>query len=89
MYKLTQDATNQATDLDRALQVYQFWTHKLYPKTRFKETVDRVEKLCHSKRMQVRALDRFYLFVLRSLTYIEHAVVRLHLAYGATKPMDS
>jgi replication fork protection complex subunit Csm3/Swi3 len=43
-------------DLDRVLQVYQFWTHKLYPKTRFKETVDRVEKLCHSKRMQVRVI---------------------------------
>ncbi|KAI0256839.1 replication fork protection component Swi3-domain-containing protein [Lactifluus subvellereus] len=44
---------HEATDLDRVLQVYQFWTHKLYPKTRFKEMVDRVEKLCHSKRMQV------------------------------------
>ncbi|KAI0306438.1 replication fork protection component Swi3-domain-containing protein [Multifurca ochricompacta] len=44
---------HEAADLDRVLQVYQFWTHKLYPKTRFKETVDRVEKLCHSKRMQV------------------------------------
>jgi replication fork protection complex subunit Csm3/Swi3 len=44
----------QAMDLDRVLQIYQFWSHKLYPKTRFKETVDRVEKLCHSKRMQVR-----------------------------------
>ncbi|KAH9981160.1 replication fork protection component Swi3-domain-containing protein [Lactifluus volemus] len=44
---------HEATDLDRVLQLYQFWTHKLYPKTRFKETVDRVEKLCHSKRMQV------------------------------------
>ncbi|KAH9005299.1 replication fork protection component Swi3-domain-containing protein [Lactarius hatsudake] len=44
---------HEAGDLDRVLQVYQFWTHRLYPKTRFKETVDRVEKLCHSKRMQV------------------------------------
>ncbi|KAI9466346.1 replication fork protection component Swi3-domain-containing protein [Lactarius psammicola] len=44
---------HEAVDLDRVLQVYQFWTHRLYPKTRFKETVDRVEKLCHSKRMQV------------------------------------
>ncbi|KAH9063301.1 replication fork protection component Swi3-domain-containing protein [Lactarius vividus] len=44
---------HEAADLDRVLQVYQFWTHRLYPKTRFKETVDRVEKLCHSKRMQV------------------------------------
>jgi len=49
----------QATDLDRVLQVYQFWAHKLYPKTRFKETIDRVEKLCHSKRMQVRLVFTF------------------------------
>ncbi|KAF7304927.1 Chromosome segregation in meiosis protein [Mycena kentingensis (nom. inval.)] len=34
------------------IALYQFWTHKLYPKTTFKETVDRVEKLCHSRRMQ-------------------------------------
>jgi replication fork protection complex subunit Csm3/Swi3 len=50
---LTNAMPPQATDLDRMLQIYQFWTHKLYPKTRFKETVDRVEKLCHSRRMQV------------------------------------
>ncbi|KAJ6596947.1 replication fork protection component Swi3-domain-containing protein [Mycena vulgaris] len=42
---------HEASDLNRLLQVYQFWTHRLYPKTPFKETVDRVEKLCHSKRM--------------------------------------
>ncbi|KAH9959283.1 hypothetical protein BGW80DRAFT_1369367 [Lactifluus volemus] len=44
---------HEATDLDRFLQRYQFWTHKSYPKTRFKETVDWAEKLCHSKCMQV------------------------------------
>ena len=53
-------ATLQAADLDRVLQVYQFWSHRLYPKTRFKETVDRVEKLCHSKRMQVRRSSLSY-----------------------------
>ena len=53
-YHMIDDAALQAADLDRVLQVYQFWSHRLYPKTRFKETVDRVEKLCHSKRMQVR-----------------------------------
>ncbi|KAJ7632674.1 Swi3-domain-containing protein [Roridomyces roridus] len=42
---------HEASDLNRLLQVYQFWTHRLYPKTPFKDTVDRVEKLCHSKRM--------------------------------------
>ncbi|KIK97453.1 hypothetical protein PAXRUDRAFT_824916 [Paxillus rubicundulus Ve08.2h10] len=41
-------------DLKRVLQVYHFWTHKMHPKMPFKETVSRVEKLCHSKRMQVR-----------------------------------
>ncbi|KAK7020571.1 chromosome segregation in meiosis protein [Favolaschia claudopus] len=42
---------HEAGDLNRLLQVYQFWTHRLYPKTPFKDTVDRVEKLCHSRRM--------------------------------------
>ncbi|KAJ7285779.1 replication fork protection component Swi3-domain-containing protein [Mycena rebaudengoi] len=42
---------HEASDLNRLLQVYQLWTHRLYPKTPFKDTVDRVEKLCHSKRM--------------------------------------
>ncbi|KAG0707700.1 replication fork protection component Swi3-domain-containing protein [Suillus ampliporus] len=45
---------HEQSDLHRILQVYQFWTHKLYPKTPFKDTVERIEKLCHSKRMQVR-----------------------------------
>lgn len=46
-------SSSQHSDLNRLMQVYQFWTHRLYPKTPFKDTVDRVEKLCHSKRMQV------------------------------------
>ncbi|KAG2157167.1 replication fork protection component Swi3-domain-containing protein [Suillus clintonianus] len=45
---------HELSDLHRILQVYQFWSHRLYPKTPFKDTVERVEKLCHSKRMQVR-----------------------------------
>lgn len=61
----------QATDLDRVLQIYQFWSHKLYPKTRFKETVDRVEKLCHSKRMQVCAALIYFIssFIFVSLSH--------------------
>ncbi|TFY57666.1 hypothetical protein EVJ58_g6881 [Rhodofomes roseus] len=34
-------------------EVYHYWTHKMHPKTPFRETVKRVEKLCHSKRMHV------------------------------------
>ncbi|KAF8798065.1 Swi3-domain-containing protein, partial [Phlegmacium glaucopus] len=44
---------HEATDLHRLLQVYQYWTHQLYPKTQFRDTVERVEKLCHSRRMHV------------------------------------
>lgn len=46
----------QHADLNRLLQVYQFWTHRMYPKTSFKDTVGRIEKLCHSKRMQVQKI---------------------------------
>ncbi|KAI6045776.1 replication fork protection component Swi3-domain-containing protein [Pisolithus marmoratus] len=45
---------HEHSDLNRLLQVYQFWTHRMYPKTPFRDTINRVEKLCHSKRMQVR-----------------------------------
>ncbi|KDR81656.1 hypothetical protein GALMADRAFT_221522 [Galerina marginata CBS 339.88] len=44
---------HEATDLNRLLQTYQYWTHQLYPKTQFRDTVERVEKLCHSRRMNV------------------------------------
>ncbi|KAH7914681.1 replication fork protection component Swi3-domain-containing protein [Hygrophoropsis aurantiaca] len=44
---------HEASDLGRLLQTYQFWAHKMYPKTQFGDTVERVEKLCHSKRMHV------------------------------------
>lgn len=50
----------QEADLGRLLKEYQFWTHRMYPKTQFKDTVERVEKLCHSRRMHVsRALHVF------------------------------
>ncbi|KIK57768.1 hypothetical protein GYMLUDRAFT_45958 [Collybiopsis luxurians FD-317 M1] len=42
---------HEVTDLNRLLQIYQYWTHRMYPKSQFKDTVDRVEKLCHSKLM--------------------------------------
>jgi hypothetical protein len=84
-YHLIDDTALQAADLDRVLQVYQFWTHRLYPKTRFKETVDRVEKLCHSKRMQVRCSSVSY----AAITGVERYRNRWHSAYGATRPRDS
>ena len=43
----------QEKDLQRLLRIYQFWAHEMYPKGQFRDTVGRVEKLCHSKRMAV------------------------------------
>ncbi|KAH0583820.1 hypothetical protein H2248_009419 [Termitomyces sp. 'cryptogamus'] len=44
---------HEATDLNRLLQVYGYWTHEMFPRTTFRDTVERIEKLCHSKRMHV------------------------------------
>ncbi|KAI0748160.1 replication fork protection component Swi3-domain-containing protein [Daedaleopsis nitida] len=44
---------HELSDLNRLLNVYQFWGHQMYPNTQFKDTVQRVEKLCHSKRLHV------------------------------------
>ena len=43
----------EAEDLTRLMRVYNFWTHKLHPKLKFHDTVVRIEKMCHTKRMQV------------------------------------
>ncbi|OJT04317.1 Chromosome segregation in meiosis protein 3 [Trametes pubescens] len=44
---------HEVQDLGRLLNVYQFWAHNLYANTHFTDTVQKVEKLCHSKRMNV------------------------------------
>ncbi|EIW85142.1 Swi3-domain-containing protein [Coniophora puteana RWD-64-598 SS2] len=44
---------HEMSDLGRLLRIYQFWTHKMHPKGSFKDNVEKVEKVCHSKRMQV------------------------------------
>ncbi|THH08661.1 hypothetical protein EW146_g8922 [Bondarzewia mesenterica] len=49
----TRGKGHEAADLDSVLQIYQFWTHRLYSKTKFRDSVQRIEKLCHSKRMHV------------------------------------
>ncbi|KAI0340103.1 Swi3-domain-containing protein [Trametopsis cervina] len=42
---------HEVSDLNRVLGIYQFWTHKMYPKGTFRDNVQRIERLCHSKRM--------------------------------------
>ncbi|TBU65789.1 Swi3-domain-containing protein [Dichomitus squalens] len=44
---------HELSDLNRLLTVYHFWAHEMYPNAQFIDTVQRVEKLCHSKRMHV------------------------------------
>lgn len=42
------------------MRVYNFWTHKLHPKLKFRDTVLRIEKLCHSRRLQVNLRFKFH-----------------------------
>ncbi|KAK0483700.1 Swi3-domain-containing protein [Armillaria novae-zelandiae] len=42
---------HEETDLNRLLQRYQYWTQRMFPKTQFTDTVQKIEKLCHSKVM--------------------------------------
>ncbi|KAF9520633.1 hypothetical protein BS47DRAFT_1378805 [Hydnum rufescens UP504] len=42
---------NEAKDLQRLLQMYQLWSHKMYPKTQFRDTAQKIENLCRSRRM--------------------------------------
>lgn len=42
---------NEREDLNTLISYYQLWSHKLYPKTKFIDNINRVEKLCHSQRL--------------------------------------
>ncbi|KAI5117657.1 hypothetical protein M0805_008887 [Coniferiporia weirii] len=44
---------HELADLNRLFSTYQFWAHKMYPKLQFSDTVNRVEKLCHSRRVHM------------------------------------
>ncbi|KXS17513.1 Swi3-domain-containing protein [Gonapodya prolifera JEL478] len=43
-------------DLSRLMNCYQIWAHGLYPKFAFTDAVDKIEKLCHERRMKVRCM---------------------------------
>ncbi|KZO95845.1 Swi3-domain-containing protein [Calocera viscosa TUFC12733] len=44
---------HEKDDLDRVMTLYQLWAHRMFPKRRFIDTVERVEKVCREKRMLV------------------------------------
>ncbi|KIO28155.1 hypothetical protein M407DRAFT_22634 [Tulasnella calospora MUT 4182] len=41
----------ELANLSRFIEMTQLWAHRMYPKGQFSDTVERVEKLCHSRRM--------------------------------------
>ena len=43
----------QVSDLNRLIRMYQYWAHQMYPRHTFNDTIERVEKLTHSRRMHV------------------------------------
>jgi replication fork protection complex subunit Csm3/Swi3 len=43
----------QAADLDRLMDLYQMWAHRMFPKTQFRDTIEKVERVCRQKRMLV------------------------------------
>lgn len=45
------DKDPEFANLSRFIEMTQLWAHRMYPKGQFSDTVERVEKLCHSRRM--------------------------------------
>ncbi|KAI9622684.1 hypothetical protein H4Q26_014965 [Puccinia striiformis f. sp. tritici PST-130] len=39
-------------DLKRLIKLYRLWTHSMYPKGTFEDTIGTVEKLCHKRKMK-------------------------------------
>ena len=44
---------HEFTDISRLLNTYQLWLDDLYPRAKFRDALSMVEKLGHSKRMQI------------------------------------
>ncbi|KAA1077389.1 hypothetical protein PGT21_005584 [Puccinia graminis f. sp. tritici] len=43
---------NEKEDLKRLLKLYRLWTHSMYPKGSFKDTIETIGKLCHKRKMR-------------------------------------
>ena len=54
MYLFVAHRKCQISDLNRLIRMYQYWAHQMYPRHTFNDTIERVEKLTHSRRMHVR-----------------------------------
>ena len=74
----------QLQDLNRLFAVYQFWAHKMYPKLQFGDVVNRVEKLCHQKRLHV---CNFLVLIQQRRMSLFIFLKRLRLVYGGIRQM--
>ncbi|EGG12954.1 uncharacterized protein MELLADRAFT_76389 [Melampsora larici-populina 98AG31] len=43
---------SEKEDLGRVLKMYRMWAHLLYPKAKFRDAIDTIEKLCHKRPLQ-------------------------------------
>lgn len=57
MLSLPRQKDPEFANLSRFIEMTQLWAHRMYPKGQFSDTVERVEKLCHSRRMVVSKLS--------------------------------
>ncbi len=46
---------HEAEDLAKLIQFYQLWAHQLFPRLQFDAIVERVEKLCRSRRLNTQS----------------------------------
>lgn len=56
--------------------MYQYWAHQMYPRHTFIDTIERVEKLTHSRRMHV------WFYVLRRSAFLDLTTPDIQVALG-------
>jgi len=66
----------QISDLNRLIRMYQYWTHQMYPRHTFNDTIERVEKLTHSRRMHV------WFYVPRQSAFLDFTTPNIQVALG-------
>lgn len=60
---------NELSDLDKLVQYYQIWAHRLYPRARFRDFIAMIEKEGHRRRMQ--SVRRQYIDETKPKRYME------------------
>jgi hypothetical protein len=53
---------NQFTDLNNMVSQYEYWAHRLYPRMKFKDVIERLEKL--GEKREIRVTDYFFIYLM-------------------------